>query len=351
MEIKVVPLTGPHHWPDFLSLPHRIYCDDPNWTPQAPANEGAMFNPAYNPVLRHQQIKPFLALTGNQPVGRIVAIKDELNPQTGTGFFGCFECINEPTVAAQLFYHAGQWLAGQGLTDMLGPATFNTNQKVGFLIEGFTSGPSSMLPYNPPYYADLAMASGLTKVTDLVSYHWSIEQSLPEVVLKIAARAEAKPGLTVRHLDFRQPDREAAVIREIYNTSFVNNWGFIPLTMAESRAMVNHLRQTGDPYLVWLAFLNHAPAGMLLGMPEKSSLQGAGGAGSRNLRVAILAVQPKLRYRGLHTVLMSRFYDAVRRGGYTSGELSQMDEQNTTINRIVTAITGTLEKRYRVFKA
>lgn len=351
MEIKVVPLTGPRHWPDFLSLPQSIYRDDPNWTPPSPAIEGTLFNPTYNPVLRHQQIKPFLALAGNQPVGRIVAIKDELNPQASTGFFGCFECINEPYVAAQLFYHAGRWLAGQGLTDMLGPATFNTNQKVGFLVEGFTSGPSSMLPYNPPYYANLAVAAGLTKVTDLVSYRWYIEQSLPEVVLKVAARAQGKPGLSVRHLNLRQPDREAAVIREIYNKSFVDNWGFIPLTMAESLAMINHLQQNGDPYLVWLAFQDNLPAGILLGMPEKSPSRGVGSTSSCNLRVAILAVRPELRYGGLHTVLMSRFYDAARRGGYTGGELSQMDENNTTINKIVTTITGTLEKRYRVFKA
>lgn len=351
MEIKVVPLTDPHHWPHFLSLPQKIYRDDPNWIPPAPAVEVTLFNPAYNPVLRHQQIKPFLAMAGNQPVGRIVAIKDELNPQANTGFFGCFECINEPYVAAQLFYHAGRWLAGRGLTDMLGPATFNTNQKVGFLVEGFSSGPSSMLPYNPPYYADLAVTTGLTKVTDLVSYHWSIEQSLPEVVLKVAARAEGRPGLTVRHLNFRQPDREAAVIREIYNKSFVDNWGFIPLTMAESVAMVNHLQQTGDPNLVWLAFMDNLPAGMLLAMPEKSPRQGAGSTGFRILRVAILAVRPELRRRGLHTVLMSRFYDAARKGGYAGGELSQMDEHNTIINKLVTTITGTLEKRYRVFKA
>jgi len=350
MDIKVVPLNSPHHWPSFLSLPHRIYRDDPNWTPPSPADEGAMLNPAYNPVLRHQQIKPFLALAGNQPVGRIVAIKDELNPQANTGFFGCFECINERVAAAQLFYHAQHWLAGRGITEMLGPATFNTNQKVGFLVEGFTLVPSSMLPYNPPYYADLAVAAGLTKLTDLLSYRWSIEQSLPEAVLKVAARVTSRPGFTVRHLDFRRPDREAALIRDIYNKSFRDNWGFIPLTMAESLAMVNHLQQYGDPYLTWIALLNHVPIGMLLGMPESSPRQGAKSASLRSLRVAIMAFLPEMRYRGLHTVLMSRFYDAALKGGYNSGELSQMDEKNPAINKIVTSITGILEKRYRVFK-
>lgn len=350
MVFKVTPVNNALQWSQFLALPQAIYHNDPNWSPPSPGSEEMQFNPSLNPVLRHQKLKLFLALSDGRPVGRIAAIIDELNPQANTGFFGCFECVNEPGAALLLFEQAAQWLAGQGLALMLGPATFNTNQKVGFLIEGFNSGPSYMMPYNPSYYSNLAEAAGLTKLTDLVSYRWSIEQALPESIAAIAAKAVGIPGLTVRSLNFRFLEREAAIIRELFNTSFVDNWGFIPLTIAESLAMLEHLRQVGDPNLLLLAFLDQVPAGMLLGMPEKLPHRGGGVYRLRTMRAAILAVKPEFRNRGLHTVLMLRFIESCRKYGYTGGELSQMDEQNIIINKIVTAITGNLFNRYRVYQ-
>lgn len=350
MAFKVTPVDNPLYWSQFLSLPREVYRNDPIWTPPGPGAEHVQLNPARNPVLRHQRIKLFLALSEGRPVGRIATIIDEFNPRADTGFFGCFECFNEPVAARLLFDQAARWLAEQGIAIMVGPATFNTNQKVGFLLEGFDSAPSHMMPYNPPYYGSLADSAGLVKLTDLLSYRWGIEQTLPASMAAVAARAEGAPGLIVRRLDFHYPEREAAIIRELFNTSFVNNWGFIPLTMAESMAMVGHLQQAGDPNLLLIAFIGQVPAGMLLGIPETPPRRSAGDSLQRNIRVAILAVKPKYRNRGLHTVLMLRFIESCRKHGYTGGELSQMDENNIIIKKIVTAITGNLIKRYRVYQ-
>src|SRR5690606_11144159 len=88
----------------------------------------------------------------------------------GVGFFGFFECENDPAVARALLDAASGWLASRGLTTVRGPASFSLNEEVGLLVDGFDGAPMVMMPYNPPWYATLLEANGFVKAKDLLAY-------------------------------------------------------------------------------------------------------------------------------------------------------------------------------------
>src|SRR5207237_1093502 len=79
------------------------------------------------------------------------------------GFYGFFECIDDPAAARALFDTAATWLRARGLRVMRGPMSPSINDECGLLVEGFDTPPTLMMPHNPPYYVGLHAGSGLAE--------------------------------------------------------------------------------------------------------------------------------------------------------------------------------------------
>lgn len=335
MDITVIRVNNSFLMHEFLNLPGKIN------TAQNDLNLYD-FNPFCNPVLRHMKLALFLARRGKKTVGRICAAVDELNPDQKTGFFGCFESIDDPSVARALVSTAASWLASVGKKQMVGPATFNTNQQVGLLVEGYDTPPSFMMPYNPPYYRNLLEKAGLEKLTDLVSYRWPLT-SKPVTNLKAAAdRAARIPNLSVRTVNFANISRDAGIIQHIYNRAMSKNWGFIPLTYAEVRNFLLSIKRFADPNLLLIAFVGTRPAGMVLCIPQSTD--------RKNFRLAILGIVPEYRFRGIHALLIEKLYRKCVAGGYEEVEISQVEKNNTTVLKLISSTTGSQPCRtHRVY--
>ena len=97
----------------------------------------------------------FLACATAAPVGRITAQVDDnfqAFQDNHWGWFGFFECEDDPEAAAALLDRAEQWLRGQGCDRMVGPADFTTNDECGVLIEGHDRTPLILTPWTHRYY-------------------------------------------------------------------------------------------------------------------------------------------------------------------------------------------------------
>jgi len=243
----------------FLRLPWAIYGDDPHWVPPLLSAAARQFDPARNPFFEHGEMAPFLARRRGEPVGRIAAIIDRLHNERygeATGFWGYFESVEDPEVAGALFDAAGEHLRGRGMAAMRGPFNPNINGEIGLLTEGFDSMPFILMPYNPPYYAELVEGAGFTGHMDLFAFHVTARQVSPEQPSikrfeRLAAAIHKRhPGLTVRHIDMSRFDEEVLIFGRLFNAARKENWGFVPATDAEIRAMADDMRAVVDPRLV-----------------------------------------------------------------------------------------------------
>ena len=128
---------------------------------------------ARSPFFEHSDAALFLARDAtSEPVGRIAAIRFNRHLEMygdGVGFFGFFECVDDESVAGRLFAAAAEWLRGQGLQRMRGPASFTINEEIGLLIENFDEPPTLLTTWNPPYYRRLVESAGLAKAEDLLA--------------------------------------------------------------------------------------------------------------------------------------------------------------------------------------
>src|SRR3569833_2257802 len=192
VDLEVRPVQSWRERRQFMYLPWKLYRGDPYWIPPLRGNFREMVNYTSHPFYDTSRIQTFVAYKGGEPVGRIGAIVNaehlkRYNDQRG--FFGFFESIDDQAVANALFDAAREWLAGQGLTKIRGPANPSMNYECGLLSEGFDSTPTFMMTYNPPYYARLVEAYGFRKGHDLVAYIGYRDQ-LPAVDTKLGPLAD-----------------------------------------------------------------------------------------------------------------------------------------------------------------
>ncbi|HXX56384.1 MAG TPA: hypothetical protein VEI96_00120, partial [Thermodesulfovibrionales bacterium] len=223
-----------------------------------------------NPFFRHAEVKYFIARKERKTVGRVAAILNQRHIAfhgESAGFFGFFESLNDPDIAQGLLLAAGRELKERGMTLMRGPMNFSTNEECGFLIEGFDEPPMLMTPYNPSYYNDLVEMCGMRKAKDLYAYIHDVRESLPEKVLRVAAIAE-KRGVRVRPIDKRRFREEMLVFKEVYNSAWEKNWGFIPLTDEELYHLGEKLKQIAVPELTLIAEDDGRPVGFMGLLPD-----------------------------------------------------------------------------------
>ena len=162
----------------FIKLPWRIYAEDPHWVPPLLLEVKDFLDRRKHPFYQHGDATQFIAMRGDQTVGRILVSDDPLcNQQRGEnlGCFGMFECDDDQAAAGGLLDAATGWLAARGRTAIRGPIDYSLNYPCGLLIDGFDTPPRIMMNHNRRYYARLLESCGLAKAKDLYAW-WFVDR-------------------------------------------------------------------------------------------------------------------------------------------------------------------------------
>ena len=150
--VKILKVEHDNELKKFIDFPHTLYENDPNYVPELYISQKAMFNKNKYPFFEHSKAAFLLAYKGDKVVGRIVVIRNNNHINfTGEkcGFFGFFESIEDYQVAKALIEKAINWLKEEGLSSIVGPANYTTNDSCGFLTKGFDQPPAAASPPAP----------------------------------------------------------------------------------------------------------------------------------------------------------------------------------------------------------
>ena len=354
----------------FIKLPWGIYEKYPKWIPPLINEMKHKLNPRKNPFFEYGQVKLFgVCNESHEMMGRIAAIFNPVHRyiyRESIGFFGLFECINSVDVARGLFTTANEYLSKFGCTHLAGPVNFNTNDESGLLIEGYDESPMLMCNYSPPYYAQLLSACGFSKVMDLLSYEARLGHIFPQKYLDVFKKVSKKNEINVRPFDRKRFWQEITTIREIYNGSFADVWGFVPISSSEAEVMGKNFISFSDDNLVWIAEFKNRPAGLILALPDVNEILkdlngrlfpfGIFKFLSRrrhigSVRVIVLCVLPMFRSMGIETLLIHKVHQRIISGGYQRAECSVINENNIRMRKILEAFGFRLVKRYRIYQA
>ena len=367
MSVNVEPVTTRGQLRRFVKLPYRLYKSDPNWVPGLLADEFRKLDLRRNPFWEHAERDLFLAVRDGKPVGRIVALRDDLweaEHSERTATWGWFECENDLEAARALFDAATSWARERQCTRMIGPMSPNANDLVGTLIDGFNGPPVLLMTYNPPYHETLIEACGNAKWEDLLAFLLD-NPDVPTRLERIMPKVAAREGFTIRTMNKRDLENEIRKAREVFNEFEKVNEIYTPMTEPEFKAMVKDLRLVIDPDIVFFAEAEGKVVGVSMAVPDLNvGLKAARGRllpfGAIRLllakrkihliRVISLGVVEGYRNRGVD---LSFYYHSFKNGvahGYNSCEMSWVEETNAPMTNAARKLGGEPYRTYRIYE-
>jgi GNAT superfamily N-acetyltransferase len=332
----------------------------------------ALLSRTKNPFFEHAEAEYFVADRGSDVVGRIAAISNRLHNETHgdrVGFFGFFESVDDQEVADALFETAAAWCRERSHDVLRGPTSFSVNDECGLLVQGFETPPALMMPYNPAYYIGLLERAGFVKAKDLWVYQGGSEERyvpVPERLARATELIRQRQGITLRSLNMGDFQGEVERIKELYNSAWEKNWGFVPMTEHEIDHLAEQFKPVVIPELVPMAEKDGKLIGFGIALPDLNVIFRKNRSGRlfpvifrllwalkmkriRRARILLLGVVPGFQGKGVDAMLYHWIWTRSGERGIYWGEAGWILEDNPAMNAGLEKMTFKVYKTYRLY--
>jgi len=370
VEIRETRLGG--NLRPFLDVVRDIYRNDPNYVRPLDFEIKDRLNPK-GPFWKHAEGTLFTAWKNGKCVGRSTAHIDRehlARHKDGVGMFGIFDTIDDAEVAKALLDRAGEWVKARGMTALRGPLSMSVNDEIGCLVEGFDTPPQLMMPHHRAYQGGLIEQAGLAKIKDLYAWEYKVGD-LSARALRGYETIKAMPEVRCRPMNRLNLKPDVALLMDIYNDAWSENWGFVPMTRAEVDKLASDLMLIAIPEMTQVIEIDGEPVAVAVALPNlNEAIKGIDGKllpmgwarliyrlkirGVSSARVIVLGIRKKLRhvrkYAALSTFMYVQMHKAGERNGFKHGELSWTLEDNGAVNAGIRLMGGKIYKRYRLYQ-
>lgn len=375
--ISVTPIEDKASLERFIRYPWALYESDPNWVPPLLMERHDHFNQKKNPYFANAEVSYWLAWRDGRCVGRVSAQIDQNHlriHKDATGHFGFLEAEDDGEIFAALLDTAEDWLKERGMKRIAGPFNFSINDECGQLVDGFDTPPALMMGHGFPYADRRIVARKYSKAKDLIAYSYALNHPLPKPAVAIVDKVKREGGLELRKLNKKNFKADLAVVLDIFNDAWADNWGFVPFSETEINYVAANLKPLIVEDLVWIAEINGKPAAMAVALPDLNEVLPAlngrllpfgwvkllsrmlkvKSGGFRNGRMPLMGVRREYQSSIIGAALAYAVIDAVRenghRMGFESAELSWILEDNMPMRRMIEAVGGKPYKTYRIYE-
>jgi GNAT superfamily N-acetyltransferase len=375
----IEPVTDKRGRAAFVDLGRAFSDRLPHFVPQIRSEQIELVDPGKNPFFGHARVQLFIARHHGKPVGRISAQIDELalgmpaekGFGPGTGFFGYFDAEDED-VARALLATAEAWLAGQGMTRVLGPISLAMWEEPGLLVRGQDHAPMVMMGHHPAHYAGWIEAAGYGRAKTLYTYDLDITKPFPPLVQRIVQSGLKNARINIRRVRKADWDAEVATILDILNDAWSDNWGFVPFSPDEVAYAGKKLRPIIHEELNMIAEVDGRPVAFMLTFPDLNDaltrikgklfpfgwihmlrwLKRPRGAG---MRVPLMGVLKELHNSRLASQLAFMMIEEIRAHANTTfqskrGEIGWILEDNQGMVAIADTIQSKINREYVIYE-
>lgn len=372
--VQVYEVVDAKQQASFLQLPWTIYRDDVNWIPPLMVEVKTRIDSTKNPYFDHARAKLFVATRKGNVVGRISSQICDLvqsHGQAGIGHFGFFECEDSQATADALFATAGDWLRLEGMTRVVGPVSFSIHDEAGLLIDGFHRPPYIFMAHHPSYYQRLIEAAGFEKAMDVYAYHLDISKPYPKRLTRILEMTGRDTSISLRYVDKHRINDELASVLRIFNESWADHWGHVPMTDAEVGELAMMLRRLFGTEAVLLAEVDGNIAGFIVVIPNLNEITaqlngrlfpfgwmklfyGIKSGKCTSVRVPLMGIAKQFQNSRTGASIALSMIDRCRQTQVAKGvkmcEMSWILETNTAMRSILEASGSAIDKTYRLYE-
>src|SRR5512136_1673370 len=373
--IEIVPVAGLSRFTTFCKLPRLLYKGAPGFAPPLDIERWTLFAHLLNPHYKLVEDQKFLARRDGEWVGRISAhvYKPGIVPVGASpAQFGALDAIDDLEVVRALTEAAEGWLRARGATRINGPFSPTVNGECGMLVEGFTATPMIFMPWHPPYLSRHLESLGYGKAKDLISYRFAIDETLLNEKPRITSRKEWQARLKLRPLDMATlKTGETALMEELFNDGWRDNWGFVPFTKAEFDSTADALKLVMPPEFGVVAELDGKPVSFMIALPNLFEIVSDFDgrlfpfglpkliSRMRNhkfnaARIVLLGTRKALQNSATGGAVLLGMIEEMRRRG-ASASIGQLEagwvlEDNIAMRRPIEMFGGQIDKIHRIYE-
>lgn len=370
MSIIVKTVESKSELKNFINFPHELYKGDSNYVPMLYMAADELMSKKINPFFQHSEVENFLAFKDDKIVGRITAIKNNNYNKfhkSNIGFWGFYDVIDDYEVSKALFDKVMEWNKKHHFDSITGPVNYSTNDTAGLLVDGFNEPPIIEMTYNKPYYESHILKYGFTKEMDLYAYMIKTAE-VSEKSLRLAnlikQRLETR-GITIRKINMKDFKNEVNRIKDVYNSAWENNWGFVPATDAEFDYLAKGFKMVVNPELVLIAELNGKYIGFMLAVPNINEITKSFKGGklfpfnvikllmnkgkTKYVRIITLGIMEQYRKLGIESAFYAHIIGYAKTHNIIGGEASWILENNVEMNLAAQNLNGKIYKTYRLY--
>ena len=362
MTMQTIAVTSRKHWKDFYGLRRKIYRNDPAVVHPLKIMERQLLDVDAHPFYETASREVFICYDDkNKPVGRIVAIKDDLHNEycnDKLGFFGFYEVADRSDASEihdSLMAAVKAWLKERGCDSIRGPVNPSMKSEFGVVVEGNQIPPTVMLAHTPTRYDDLLQQGGFKVAKSFHAFHstkkehhYRSEEEWAKLESSFDKIAKRFPLLKMRTVDKNNFNETFRQINELANEVRKDDWGYVPFTDSELKFMVKSLRPVVRFDMIHVAYWDDELVGYIVNIPDVNwALRKTIGKWdwirlpqllfwlnrTPRTRVFLLGVKKEFRNRGVSTSLIKRLVD--KRLEYDEWEFSWVDEDNLRSMRAI----------------
>ncbi len=224
----------------FVDFPHEIYRDHPNWVPALRSDDLNTLRRDKNPAFEFCEARYWLAVKGNETVGRIAGIINYRaidKWEKPYARFGWVDFIDDAAVVKALLGVVEDYAAEKELKAVHGPLGFTDLDREGMLVEGFDKLGTLATIYNYSYYPRHMEAAGYRKDIDWVEYLITVPENGVERIDKLAEVVRRRYSLS--YLEARHKKdllRYACQMFDLLDETYAHLYGTTFLTKDQKKA-------------------------------------------------------------------------------------------------------------------
>jgi hypothetical protein len=360
---------------DFKQVAFEVFQGDPAWVAPLHMVMSEKLDPKKDPFYSHAEVALFTARRDGKLVGRVSATVDQswlAQYRDETGHIGYFDTIDDVEVARALLDRAEGWLRERKMKRVNGPMSFNANQEIGLLVDGFEHPPQLDMGHSRPWQSKLIEACGYAKEKDLFAWRYGAELEHNKRTKKAWEDVRALPEVKLRSVNKKKMREELGIIMSIYNETWSGKWGYVPITQAELDKMAADLSMVIDTDIAFIAEIEGKPGGMCVMIPNlNEAIRDLHGSlfpfgwikllwrtqweHPRSARLILLGVREEYRknvkrYGGLSAAMYVEVSTRGRAKGYDWAELGWTREDDAPINLGIKSMGARVYKTYRVYE-
>ena len=187
--------------------------------------------------------------------------------------------------------------------------------------------------------------------------------------MKLLGRLEerlARSQITIRKINMKNFKEDAEKLREVYNSAWDKNMGFVPLNEEEYNYQAKDLKMILDADFCYLAEQNGKIVGFGAAIPDINQIQARIPRGRllplgifkllfglkkvNGIRILLLGVVGGYRKLGIEACIYGNIIKTYKRKGFKYAEASWTLEHNDLVNNAIKAVQGEPYKTYRIYE-